>query len=154
MKRLQVRGGCLEVRMTSVQPLTGGLDKGADRTPHSSVEGAGLGADPGQPELATDRTLIGQAMIERAKTVIVVAVRVDDDEAAQILLDAANQAAIPVRVAAGQVMTALQTGTEESERQETPVRDTLLRALGAVRPVSAPEDLDTPPARCSTDQVT
>lgn len=132
--------------MTSVQ-LTSELDDGAGHT---------LVGDPypGQAELERDRALIDQAMVERAKTVIVVAVRVDDDEAAQILLDAADQAAIPVHVAAGQVMTALQTGAEEGDRQETPMRDTLLRALGAVRPVSAPQDLDTPPAPRSTDQVT
>jgi len=92
--------------------------------------------------------IVGQAMIERAKSVIVVARRVDEDQAAQILFDAACQANIPLRVAADQVMTALQ-----SDVKEVIVQDTLVRALGAVHPVDGPESNDSPPAPRPADRV-
>lgn len=75
--------------------------------------------------------IIGEAMIERAKSVVVVAQRVDEDEAGQILLDAAYKARITVRMAADQVMTAL----EADECRDGITHDTLLRALSAVHPV-------------------
>uniref|UniRef100_UPI0013EA262E ANTAR domain-containing protein n=1 Tax=Promicromonospora panici TaxID=2219658 RepID=UPI0013EA262E len=73
----------------------------------------------------------GEAMIERAKSVVVVARRVDEDEAGQILFDAARQAHIPLRMAADQVMTALQA----DECPEGITHDTLMRALAAVHPL-------------------
>ncbi|MGI5191358.1 ANTAR domain-containing protein [Promicromonospora sp. CA-289599] len=76
--------------------------------------------------------LLGEAMIERAKTVVVVASRVDEDQAAQILLDAADRARIPVRIAADQVMTALQDG---DDLRGGITQDMLVQALGCVRPV-------------------
>lgn len=75
--------------------------------------------------------VVGEAMIERAKSVVVVAQRVDEDEAGQILLDAAYKARIPVRMAADQVMTAL----EADECRDGITHDTLVRALGAVHPI-------------------
>lgn len=74
-------------------------------------------------------------------SVIVVALRVDEDQAAQILLDAASQANIPVRLAAGQVMSALQAASEDGRLQ-----DTLVRALGAVHPVDRSPRHDSQPA--------
>lgn len=88
------------------------------------------------------RAFVGQAMIERAKSVIVVARRVDEDKAARILLDAANQADIPVRLAADQVMTALQADDD----QEGITQDALVRALAAVRPMEQPRGRDPLPA--------
>jgi hypothetical protein len=80
--------------------------------------------------------VVGEAMIERAKSVVVVAQRVDEDEAGQILLDAAYKAHIPVRLAADQVMTALQA----DECPDGITQDTLMRALAAVRPVEQPNE--------------
>lgn len=143
--------------MTSVQPLTSGPgagDDGPDPTPPRAVDGVDLDPDRGLAEPVAGRTLVGQAMVERAKTVIVVAERVDDEEAGQILLDAASQAAIPVRVAADQVMMALQADVEKGGIQDITMRDTLLRALGSVRPVAPPQDPEAPPAPGPTHQET
>ncbi|PUB31936.1 hypothetical protein C8K30_101455 [Promicromonospora sp. AC04] len=97
----------------------------------------------GRADHTVDRAFIGEAMIERAKSVIVVARRVDDDQAAQILLDAACTANISVRLAADQVMTALQ-----ADREEGCTHAALMRALGAVRPDDRPPDHDSlPPPR-------
>jgi CO dehydrogenase/acetyl-CoA synthase epsilon subunit len=85
--------------------------------------------------------LVGEAMIERAKSVVVVAQRVDEDEAGQILLDAACKARIPVRMAADQVMTAL----EAEVSADGITHDTLVRALDAVHPVGRPHDPDGQP---------
>ncbi|MDR7380733.1 ANTAR domain-containing protein [Promicromonospora iranensis] len=82
--------------------------------------------------------LVGEAMIERAKSVVVVARRCDEDQAAQILLDAADKARIPVRVAADQVMTALQ----DDVAHDGITQDTLTHALGCVRPVEHLQDLE------------
>jgi len=89
-------------------------------------------------EALTLPSVVGEAMIERAKSVVVVAQRVDDDEAAEILLDAARRAEIPVRLAADQVMSALETEVED----EGITQETLARALAAVRPVDQPEDAE------------
>lgn len=78
--------------------------------------------------------LVGEAMIERAKSFVVVAKRVDDDEAAQILLEAADKANVPMRVAADQVMTAL----EHDDVRDGITPDMLVHALDCVRPVEVP----------------
>lgn len=98
-----------------------------------SVEGA-TGPDRDQPDTPVSPALLGETMVERAKTVIVVAQRVDEDQAAQILLDAASKADIPVRMAAGQVMTALEADADH----EGITRDTLVHALGCVHHVDLP----------------
>jgi hypothetical protein len=77
-------------------------------------------------------------MIERAKSVVVVAQRVGEDEAAQILLAAACKADIPLRLAADQVMEAL-----EAECPNGITHDTLMRALAAVHPVHEPHPTGT-----------
>ncbi|MGI5187195.1 hypothetical protein ACQEVI_03520 [Promicromonospora sp. CA-289599] len=84
-------------------------------------------------EHPTEHALVGATMIERAKTVIVVARRVDDDHAAQMLSDAAVEAGVPVPVVADQVMTVLQSAAE------TITQSTLTRALGVVSPVDRQE---------------
>ena len=106
---------------------------------HTSAEGVEGGPDlssendrSGQVEELVSPALLGEAMIERAKTVVIVARRVDDDQAAQILLDAADKARIPVRVAADQVMAALQ---DSDDQQGGITQDMLVRALDCVRPV-------------------
>jgi CO dehydrogenase/acetyl-CoA synthase epsilon subunit len=92
---------------------------------------------------AVSPALVGEAMIERAKSFVVVAKRVDDDEAAQILLDAADKANVPVRVAADQVMTAL----EHDDVRDGITPDMLVHALGCVRPVEpVPTDPTDHPA--------
>ncbi len=97
----------------------------------------------GKADHAVDRAFVGEAMIERAKSVIVVARRVDEDQAAQILLDAACTANISVRLAADQVMSALQADCPEGD-----IQDALVRALGAVRPDDRPPNHDSlPPPR-------
>lgn len=100
-----------------------------------------------QPQNAGDRSdttvpraVIGQAMIERAKSVVVVAQRVGEDEAAQILLAAACKADIPVRLAADQVMAALQA----DECRDGITHEALMRALAAVRPVPRPQPTGHP----------
>jgi hypothetical protein len=85
------------------------------------------------------RAVVGEAMIERAKSVVVVAQRVGEDEAAQILLAAACKADIPVRLAADQVMEAL----EADECPNGITHDTLMRALAAVHPVHEPHPTGT-----------
>lgn len=97
--------------------------------------GLGLGFESdrsGQVDEPVSPALLGEAMIERAKTVVVVARRVDEDQAAQILLDAADKAHIPVRVAADQVMTALEEGVDPHGGI---TQDMLVQALDCVRPV-------------------
>lgn len=82
----------------------------------------------------------GETMIERAKSVVVVAQRVDEDEAGQILFDAARKAHIPLRMAADQVMTALQA----DECRDGLTHDTLMRALAAVHPLPQLQPTDHP----------
>lgn len=97
---------------------------------------AGTDLERDQPDESVSPALLGETMIERAKTVVVVAQRVDEDRAAQILLDAASKADIPVRLAADQVMTAL----EADDLHEGITQDTLVHALGCVRHVEWPQD--------------
>lgn len=137
MNRLQVGGG-LEVHMSANQ-FQRGLDAVDGATPSSQGSSVGDDADHGQRTVS--RALVGQAMIERAISVIVVARRVDEDQAAQILLGAASQADISVRLAADQVMSALQADTQDGI-----VQDTLVRALGAVHPVDRSQSHDSLPA--------
>ncbi len=105
-------------RDTSAEGVEGGLGFRSERS--DQVD------EPVSP------ALLGEAMIERAKTVVIVARRVDEDQAAQILLDAADKAHIPVRVAADQVMTALQDG---DDLHGGITQDMLVQALDCVRPV-------------------
>jgi hypothetical protein len=127
--------------MPSVDQLRSAPDPADDaaRSTWSSAAGGRLSPEHTQPSPAVSRVLVGEAMIERAKSVIVVARRVDEDEAGQILLDAARRADIPVRLAADQVMTALL----RSPVEEGAVQDTLVRALETVCPVDQPE-IDKP----------
>ena len=79
--------------------------------------------------------VIGQVAIERAKCIIAVARDVQDDEARQVLRDAASDAHVPESVAAAQIMTALQAdgagvGTETTVEM-------MERGLTAVRPLEA-----------------
>lgn len=105
-------------------------------TSADGIEGdLGLGRESdrsGQVDEPVSPALLGEAMIERAKTVVIVARRVDEDQAAQILLDAADKAHIPVRVAADQVMTALEEGVDP---RGGITQDMLVHALDCVRPV-------------------
>ncbi|MGW2093582.1 ANTAR domain-containing protein [Promicromonospora sukumoe] len=75
--------------------------------------------------------LVGQVMIERAKSVVVVSRRVDEATATQILVDAADDAGIPVRLAANRIVTALQGGHDEADL----TRDVLEHAVEATHPV-------------------
>ncbi|RPF21890.1 ANTAR domain-containing protein [Myceligenerans xiligouense] len=75
--------------------------------------------------------LVGEAMVERAKSVIVVAWRVGDDQAARLLLDAAGDAGIPVHLAADQIMTAL-------GQSDGAMEDAMAYALAAIRPADGP----------------
>ncbi|MEU4388340.1 ANTAR domain-containing protein [Promicromonospora sp. NPDC023805] len=104
------------------------------RTAFADDAAGGLDFDSSSPSRLDDvvsPALVGEAMIERAKSFVVVAKRVDDDEAAQILLDAAEQANVPMRVAADQVMTAL----ERDDVRDGITPDMLVHALDSVRPV-------------------
>lgn len=113
----------------------------------TSAGGAGA-AGPDRTDAVVSPALLGEAMIERAKTVVVVARRCDEDQAAQILLDAASKAHISVRVAADQVMCALQADGHEGITQ-----DMLTRALGCVRPVEQPSDGEPLRTGPSTDEA-
>jgi hypothetical protein len=108
-----------QTRTTFADGVAGGLDLGFDSS------------DPGRADDVVSPALVGEAMIERAKSFVVVAKRVDDDEAAQILLDAADRANVPMRVAADQVMTAL----EQDDVHDGITPDLLVHALDCVRPV-------------------
>jgi hypothetical protein len=123
------------------QVRTVGDSTGFTTGPSSGTSGRATSgrAAYGQADLRADDTLVDQAMVERAKSVIVVAERVGEDEATQILFDAANEADVPVRLVADQVMTALCADGEEGIAQDTPMRDTLVRALGVIRPSERPQ---------------
>lgn len=84
--------------------------------------------------------VIGQVAIERAKGVIAVARAVQDDEAQQVLQEAATEAQIPESVAAVRIMAALEAGIGSDES----AADMLERGLTAVRPDAA-EPFDEPP---------
>jgi hypothetical protein len=115
------------------------------RTAFADDAAGGLDLDTSSPSRVDDvvsPALVGEAMIERAKSFVVVAKRVDDDEAAQILLDAADKANVPVRVAADQVMTAL----EHDDVRDGITPDMLLHALDCVRPVEPEPSGDPVPA--------
>jgi hypothetical protein len=122
--------GIWEVHMSSVnQP----------RSTFADDVGGSFGFDSDRPDRVDELVspaLLGEAMIERAKSVVVVARRCDEDQAAQILLDAADKAQIPVRVAADQVMTALQEEVDHGGITQ----HTLAHALDCVRPLEHPQD--------------
>ncbi|WP_419707453.1 ANTAR domain-containing protein [Promicromonospora sp. NFX87] len=114
------------------------------RTTFADDAAGGLDPDTSSPSRVDDvvsPALVGEAMIERAKSFVVVAKRVDDDEAAQILLDAADKANVPVRVAADQVMTAL----EQDDVRDGITPDMLVHALDCVRPVETAPSGDPVP---------
>jgi hypothetical protein len=114
------------------------------RTTFADDAAGGLDLDTSSPSRVDDvvsPALVGEAMIERAKSFVVVAKRVDDDEAAQILLDAADKANVPVRVAADQVMTAL----EQDDVRDGITPDMLVHALDCVRPVEPVPSADPVP---------
>jgi hypothetical protein len=114
------------------------------RTTFADDAAGGLDLDTSSPSRVDDvvsPALVGEAMIERAKSFVVVAKRVDDDEAAQILLDAADKANVPVRVAADQVMTAL----EQDDVRDGITPDMLVHALDCVRPVEPAPSADPVP---------
>ena len=114
--------------MSTVDQLPSAVGEPSDEsTPHQTLA-----------EHPVQNALVSAAMIERAKTVIVVAQRVDDDRAAQMLAEAAVEAGVPVPVVADQVMTALQ-----SDAEETIAQSTLVRALGAIRPSGTPPGAGT-----------
>jgi hypothetical protein len=115
-----------QYRDASADGIEGGLDLGLENDRSGQVD------EPVPPAVPVSPALLGEAMIERAKTVVIVARRVDEDQAAQILLEAADKAHIPVRVAADQVMTALEEGVEPSGGI---TQDMLVQALDCVRPV-------------------
>lgn len=79
--------------------------------------------------------VIGLVAIERVKCIIAVARDVQDDEARQVLRDAASDAHVPESIAAAQIMTALQTDGVGDEAETTV--EMLERGLTAVRPVEA-----------------
>ncbi|GAB2482921.1 hypothetical protein GCM10027063_26290 [Promicromonospora xylanilytica] len=114
----------------------------------SSADGVAGAAGPGGTDEAVSPALLGETMIERAKTVVVVARRCDEDQAAQILLDAASKAHIPLRMAADQVMCALQADDQAGLTQ-----DMLTHALGCVRPVEQPREAAPLPTGPSTDEA-
>jgi hypothetical protein len=84
------------------------------------------------------RAFVSQAVIEQAKGVIVAVRGVDDDTAGRLLLDAANKAGVPLRLAADQVMTRLRA---ESERPGV-TQAALTRALDGIEPVGRPRGHD------------
>ena len=93
-------------------------------------------AEEGAADRTIDGALGGQVMIERAKSVVVVTRRVDEETAAQMLFDAAEQVGIPVRVAAHQIVTALHPQADDDPEELT--QGTLWQALDAVRAVPLP----------------
>ncbi|MFD7025590.1 ANTAR domain-containing protein [Promicromonospora sukumoe] len=82
------------------------------------------------PDETVPTSLVGQVMIERAKSVVVVSRRVDEATATQMLVDAADSAGIPVRAVADQIVTALQN--EGSKAVLT--QDVLEHAVEATEP--------------------
>jgi hypothetical protein len=87
--------------------------------------------DQRPPDETVPTGLVGQVMIERAKSVVVVSLRVDEETATQMLVDAADSAGIPVPEVADQIVTALQ-----QDGGEAPITgDVLQRAVEAPQPV-------------------
>lgn len=84
-----------------------------------------------RPPDETATGLVGQVMIERAKSVVVVSLRVDEETATQMLVDAADSAGIPVRVVADKIVTALQ----EDDGDADLTLDVLEHAVEATHPV-------------------
>ncbi|GAB2476681.1 PAS and ANTAR domain-containing protein [Promicromonospora xylanilytica] len=84
------------------------------------------------------RAFVSQAMIEQAKGVIVAVRGVDEATAADVLVTAAQEAGVSLRLAADQVMAALRAGDDGT----AVTQDLLARALDSVRPVSRPRGHD------------
>ena len=83
------------------------------------------------PDETVPTGLVGQVMIERAKSVVVVSRRVDEATATQMLVDAADIAGIPVRLAANQIVAALQGDHHDADIMQ----DILEHAVEATHPV-------------------
>lgn len=87
---------------------------------------------------AVNRAFVSQATIEQVKGVIVAVRGVDEAIATDVLVGAAREAGVSLRLAAEQMMTVLQ-----GQGAGTPVtQDALAEALAAVRPVSRPRGHD------------
>ncbi|MFI8524073.1 ANTAR domain-containing protein [Promicromonospora sukumoe] len=83
------------------------------------------------PDETVPTGLVGQVMIERAKSVVVVSRRVDEETATQMLVDAADDAGIPLRLAANRIVSALQTDHDDADIMQ----DILEHAVEATHPV-------------------
>ena len=85
-----------------------------------------------------NRAFVSQATIEQVKGVIIAVRGVDEAKATDILVGAARDAGVSLRLAADQVMTALQ------DRGDGAIAtvDALDEALAAVHPVSRPRGHD------------
>jgi hypothetical protein len=87
---------------------------------------------------AVHRAFVSQAVIEQVKGVIVAVRGVDEATATEVLVGVAHEAGVSLRLAADQVMAALQSRGDDT----TVTREALAEALGAVRPVSRPRGHD------------
>jgi len=89
-------------------------------------------------EAVVNRAFVSQATIEQVKGVIIAVRGVDEAKATDILVGAARDAGVSLRLAADQVMTALQ------DRGDGAIAtvDALDEALAAVHPVSRPRGHD------------
>lgn len=89
-------------------------------------------------ESVVNRAFVSQATIEQVKGVIVAVRGVDEAKATEILVNAARDAGVSLRLAAEQVMTSLQARSDGTIA--TP--DVLDEAFAAVHPVSRPRGHD------------
>jgi hypothetical protein len=89
-------------------------------------------------ESVVNRAFVSQATIEQVKGVIVAVQGVDETKATEILVTAARDAGVSLRLAAEQIMTALQARRDGTIA--TP--DVLDEAFAAVHPVSRPRGHD------------
>ncbi|MBO0609003.1 PAS and ANTAR domain-containing protein [Myceligenerans salitolerans] len=122
------------------------VGQGRRNTPAGTPEIAGYVVDvtPVQKE-ALDRraasvvqhAFVSRAVIEQAKGVISAVRGIGDSAAEQLLRDAAGEVGIPLRVAADQMIAALQTGEKSGVTQAA-----LSRALDAIHPVDRPHGRD------------
>ena len=130
-------------RTRSVVVIGQGLRGGPDQAPE--LVGYVVDATPVQKEALTRRSegvvtraFVSQAVIEQAKGVVMAVRGVDDETAGHLLLEAANRASIPLRLAADQVMTRLHAESEEPGITQA----ALTRALDGVEPVGRPRGHD------------
>jgi hypothetical protein len=85
-----------------------------------------------------NRAFVSQAMIEQVKGVIVAVRGVDEATATDVLVAAAKQAGVSLRLAADQVMATLRA----SDNGTAVTHELLTRALAAVQPVGRPRSHD------------